>query len=838
MVVAEDNGQVVAFAATFPYRPNRDCYAGVAEFSIYTAREARGRGAGRLAIQALIGAAEQAAFWKLLSRVFPENTASLGLLRSCGFREVGIYKKHGKRGGRLERRRDCGTTPPGVTWNLAAHPLRSPSSNPSKGRTPVCRPQAFWPLFVVLFVLACAAAGGWSQEPAIPKHPLTVEDLWRVKRLGPPALSPDGQWVVVEVTTYRMEENDSTSNLWLLATNGGTAARRLTTRPGKNSDPAWSPDGKQIAFVSKPVGESGQVFLIPPEGGQAKQLTDMPMSPFGLKWSGDGKALFCIARTWPDTPEDTRYRKKEQALKNSKVKAFVSDVALYRVWNEWIADGRRPVIFAIDMASGAHKNLFADTKLHLPVLGPPDSLSPAHYDIAPDGREFCFTADSLGENGTDYNRDLYVLPLDKPGPPRNITADNPANDAHPAYSPDGRWIAYTRQAIKFFYADRQRLMLYDRQTGKRHEITASFDRSCGVPKWSADSRRIYFEAQDKGQVRLFAATPAGDDVTPLTADYTDHDPVLSRDGTMLAFLRSSFGRPPAVHATPTKALAPRQIDNFNDALSARWDLGAVKEVYFKGADGEEVQMWMVHPPGFDAAKKWPMLQVVHGGPHGAMLNDFNFRYNLHLFASRGYVVASVNFHGSSGFGQRFTDSITGDIGVKPMTDVMKGTDYLEALPYIAPKRTAAFGASYGGYMVAWLNGHTDRFQALVCHAGVYNWHGMLASDYARNFEYQLGAFPWDQPGAVDKQSPHHFAPNFKTPTLVTHGERDFRVPVTQGLEFYNTLRLRAVPARLIYFPNEDHSILKPQNSALWHGEVFAWLDRYIGSGTEKNEKER
>jgi dipeptidyl aminopeptidase/acylaminoacyl peptidase len=681
----------------------------------------------------------------------------------------------------------------------------------------------------VLFVLACSAPHGWTQEAAGKKHALTVEDMWRVKRLGPPALSPDGQWVAVEVTTYRMKENDSTSDIWLLAANG-TTSRRLTTRSGKNSDPAWSPDGKQIAFVSRPDGENAQVFLIPPTGGQAKQLTKMPMSPFGLKWSADGKAIYCIARTWPDTPDDATYQKKEQALKDGKVKAYIIDAALYRVWNEWIADGRRPVVFAIDSGTGAHRNLFVGTKLHLPVLGPPDQLSPAHYDIAPDGGELCFTADSLGETGTDYNRDLYVLPLDKPDPPRNITADNPANDAYPAYSGDGRWIAYTRQTIKFFYADRQRLMLYDRQTGKRNEITAKFDRSCGAPKWSADSRRIYFEAQDKGQVRLFAVTPVGADVTPLTAGHTDHDPALSRDGTMLAFLRSSFGRPPAVHTTPTRAVSPRQIDSFNDALVATWNLGPVKEVYFKGADAEEVQMWIVHPPGFDAAKKWPLLQVVHGGPHGAMLNDFNFRYNLHLFASRGYVVASVNFHGSSSFGQRFTDSITGDIGAKPMTDVMKGTDTMEALPYIDKKRTAAFGASYGGYMMAWLNGHTDRFRALVCHAGVYNWQSMMASDYARNFEYQLGAFPWGQPGAVDKQSPNRFAGNFKTPTLVTHGERDYRVPVTQGLEFYNTLRLRGVPARLVYFPDEDHSILKPQNSVLWHREVFAWLDRYIGHG--------
>lgn len=677
--------------------------------------------------------------------------------------------------------------------------------------------------FAALLLLASVVVG--ADQPAPKKHPLTVDDVWSAKRVGAPAISPDGKWVAVEVSTFSMEENDSTSDLWLLSTDGKTQ-RRLTAHKGKSSGPAWSPDGKQIAFVSKRGGDVPQIFVIPLDGGEAVQFTNLPMGPSGLKWAPDGKTLYCVVRTWPDTPDDASYKKKEKAQKDSKVKAFIIDDAMYRVWDEWIADGKRPVIFAVDAATGKHKNLFADTKLHLPIYQPGAS----HYDISPDGTELCIAADSTKEIGTDFNMDLYVLPLDKPGAPKNITPDNLAADTTPAYSPDGKSIAFTRQTIKFFYADRSRMMLHDRATGKSRELTAKLDRTCGAPKWAADSRHIYFEAEDKGYVRVFRVSTSGNDVTPLTAGFTDHGVDINKDGTVLAFSRSHFGAPAATYVMPVVEPSPRQIDRFNDDLVGSWDLGDVRDVYFKGADDEDVQMWVVFPPGFDPKKKWPLLQVVHGGPHNGITTDFHYRWNLHLFAAKGYVVSCINFHGSSGFGQAFTDSITGDMGTKPTIDVMKGTDYMEAEPFIDKKRTTAAGASYGGYMMAWLNGHTDRFQAMVCHAGVYNWHSMMASDIVRSRERPLGALPWGDQTKIDKQNPQRFAANFKTPTLVTHGEKDYRVPVTQGLEYYNTLRLKGVPARLIYFPDENHWILKPQNSRLWYSEFFAWLDKYAGHG--------
>jgi dipeptidyl aminopeptidase/acylaminoacyl peptidase len=680
-------------------------------------------------------------------------------------------------------------------------------------------------------VMFCCALVMCAPLAAGEKRAMTPEDLWKIKRVGAPSIAPDGKWAAVDVTEYDIDSGEPKTQIWLLSTDG-KQQKQLTTAAGRSSGPKWSPDGKSIAFVSKRGGDDQpQIYVMPVEGGEARRVTSLPFAPAALKWSGDSSAIYFIAWTWPDTPDDAAYKKREKQEKDAKSKAKVIDDALFRFWDKWLADGQRPYVFAVDVTSGKHRNLMAGTKQHLPVTQP----SEQHYDVAPDGKELCYVADNVEVLGLDANLDLFALRLgDKGANPRNLTGDNKANDFNPVYSPDGKRIAFIRQREKFFYADRARLMSYDSGSNVHVEHATQIDRSLSEPRWVNDGKRLSFVVETNGSLQLGLELDDGEVFIANAPSGSESSVRPGFDEKPFVFLRSGFDLPAT--AFSHREQKSRQIDHFNDALVAEWKLGKVENRTFKGADERDVQMFIVYPPDFDPAKKWPLVQMVHGGPHNAFHNDWSFRWNPQLWAARGWVVAIVNFHGSSSFGQHFTDSITGDLGTKPMIDIMKSTDWFEQQPWIDKDRIAAAGASYGGYMMAWLNGHTNRYKAMVCHAGVYNWHSMLASDIVRGRERSLGAPPWGDLEKIDRQSPQRFAKNFKTPTLVTHGEQDFRVPVTQGLEYYNTLRQKGVPTRLVYFPDENHWVLKPHNSLLWHREAFAWLEKYIGRGPTEAKK--
>ncbi len=623
--------------------------------------------------------------------------------------------------------------------------------------------------------LRAAAAGATtlpfgSRMPRT-RSPLTVEDLWALKRIGTPTLSPDGRTACAAVTAYDMEKNEGRTELWLFATDGGRA-RRLTAGD-KDSEPCWSPDGKWIAFAAKRKDdEEAQVYLIAPDGGEARRLTSVATGALGLRWFPDSKRIAFISWVWPDLSTDGAQAKRRKERKEAKVKVHVSERSEYRFWDHWLTDGREPHVLAADVGTGRARDLLAGTGLALQPWEPSSEL----YDISPDGRELALTADLAPEPKMMNESDIVAVTI-ATGRHRTLTADSGFSDTNPRYSPNGRHIVWNSYNVKRSFNDQGRLTLLDRRGGATRRLAPRLDRATTRHAWTPNGTALFLLIEDRGR-----------------------------------------------HGLHRLGLA------LNRALLARARLGETHEFSVKGWRGEPVQVWVTYPPNFDPKKKWPLLHSIHGGPHAANTDGWHFRWNAQVFAGHGYVVVGVNYHGSSGFGQRFIETITGDYGTREAADVEAATDFLLRRGYIDRKRLVASGGSYGGYMVAYLNGHTDRYKAFVCHAGCYDWVSMMATDGYLFFAKELGAFHWDNPARVMKQSPHHYARRFKTPTLVIHGELDYRVPAMQALQYYNTLRTRGIAARLIYFPDENHWILKPQNSQLWYREFFAWIKRYAPGG--------
>ncbi len=680
-----------------------------------------------------------------------------------------------------------------------------------------------------LLVLAAACCATAAQE----RRPITLEDLWAVKRVGAPSLSPDGRWAAVALTTYSMEDNRGAADIWLLATDpsavqaaGSATKRRLTSHTASDTSPQWSPDGKSVAFLSRRDGdEQTQIYLISPEAGEARRLTRISTGASAIQWFPDSTRIAFISSVWPELNSDTDQARRMKEQRDAKMKAVVSEQTMYRYWDHWIADGRVPHLFTVDVATGVITDLFAGTELKLQMT----DASADDFDIAPDGSEVAFATDLAKDPGFDPNADIVTMRLDS-RQWQNITADNAVHDTSPRYSPDGKWIAYGRLSTPRFEADRTRVALFDRATAGKPILTERWDRSAGSPEWAPDSQWLYFTAEDRARVPVWRLNVAGGEPQPLFETGSNSGATLSADGRTLAFVHTTIATLPGVFAAAADGSGARHIENFNDALASQWKFGEVKSVTFKGWNGEPAQMWVIFPPDFDPAKKWPLVQAVHGGPHGAWLDQFHFRWNMHLFASRGYVVAAVNFHGSTGWGQAFTDSITGQFGAKELADVEAATDYLIAAGYIDAERLAAIGGSFGGFMVAYMNGKTQRYKAYVCHAGVYDYpFQQTASDSVRSRDRALGGWFWEN-ADIQKQSARFYTAHMKTPTLIMHGELDYRVPLAHGLAYYAALKMKQVTTRLVYFPDENHWILKPQNSRLWHRELFDWLEKYIGAG--------
>lgn len=655
-------------------------------------------------------------------------------------------------------------------------------------------------------------------------RPMTVEDLLAVKGVSDPQVSPDGALVVYVVSEIDREANKANTSLWLVPAAGGEP-KRLTNTPGTNTHPRWSPDGKTIAFVSS-RGGSSQIWLLPIDGGEARQLTELPIDVGGPIWSPGGDRLAFVAEVYPGmSPGETADKDKEKQEAPSKARTF--DELMIRHWATW-NEGKRSHLFICDAKTGAARDLIPEWKANVPPAPFGDS---SDYAWSGDGAALAFTSEPLEDHAWSTNTDIWLVPAEG-GEAKNLTAANKGADAKPAFSADGRLLAYLRQERAGFEADQWVLntMPAGQEGGRPIPVSKGLDRPVISYRWDSAGPNLIAVIDEGGYEPVIDfPTMARRSPLPLLKEGTHGSVTRTKDGA-LVFLKHAADKPQEIYRADGDGQNLTALTRHNDELVGQLDLATAESFTFEGAAGNTVQGWLVKPPGFDATKKYPVLFLIHGGPQGSWHDEWHNRWNYGLFAAPGYCVVAVNPRGSTGFGQTFTDQISRDWNGKVYDDLMKGLDHaLGAYPFLDAERMAAAGGSYGGYMVNWIADHSDRFKGLISHAGIFDLTSMNVTTEELWFsEWEFGGMPWQTPELHVAMSPSTFAKNFKTPTLVIHGALDFRVPDAQGLGMFTALQRLGVPSRYVWFPDEGHWILKPANRVVWWNEMHAWLKKYLG----------
>jgi len=665
----------------------------------------------------------------------------------------------------------------------------------------------------ILVVAALGAIGLCAQ-----RQPFTFDAMMKLGRVSEPALSPDGKTVLFTVRTVDFEANRSTPQIYSVPLAGGEP--KAITREGRNERPKWAPDSKRVAYISTRGGTS-QVWTMDADGGNAKQVTDISTEAAGVIFSPDGKNLLFTSDVYPDCPTDTCNKDRLEAEAKSKVKARVYTGLLYRHWNEW-QTARRKHLFVVPVEGGKARDLTPGTRDVPPFsLGGPDD-----YAVSPDGKEVCYVMNPDADLSTSTNHELYAVSIEG-GESRRISLSEGA-DVSPSYSPDGKYLAWRMQQKAGYESDRWRLVLMERAGGRSQILTDQLDRSVQSLAWLPDGSRLFFTVEDRGRTVLKMVPVTGGGARNILTGASHVDDVqFTPDGKTMVFSQHSGSKPMEIYRVANTGGDPVDLSRVNQAALENHQLTPLEEFTVEGAEKAKVSSFLVKPHGFRAGQKYPVLFLIHGGPQGAWGESWSFRWNPQVFAAAGFAVVMPNPRGSTGYGQKFTDDINDDWGGKVYDDLMAVVDHVAKQPWADGERMAAAGGSYGGYMVNWLLGHTDRFKAFVSHAGVYDLKSMGGETEELWFtKWEFRGFPWENPEAYQRWSPSNHVQFFKTPTLVIHGEQDFRVPYGQGLQLFTGLQQMRVPSKMLLFPDEGHWIMKPQNAALWYKTFLDWVTEW------------
>lgn len=672
-------------------------------------------------------------------------------------------------------------------------------------------------LFLIIFI----SIFSFLQLSAQDKHPITIDDLWSMKRIGSFDISPDGKTIAFDQTEYSFETNKGNTDIYLIDADGNNL------RPFKNSDvnessPKFSPDGK-LSFQ-----RGGQLWIANIDASNEKQLTDLYTGASGIVWADDGSKFLFTSSVWTECETQDCNKQKDEERANRGYEAEIFDELLFRHWNDWRGP-KRSHLFLMDLQKNEYFDLTLGIDTDIPTLALGSSQD---YAISPDGKEAAFVMNATGKQAINTNNDIFILSLENllegKAPEIKKISVSEGNDNQVVYSPDGKYIAFRSMARPGFEADKQTLVLYDRESGKLDDISIHIDLSIGKIVWAKDSKSIYFDSANKVYNSIYRIDIEEKELELVYEPHSNANITLSHNVSKLFFKQQRNNLPHEIFSIDTDGSNFQQITYVNKEVLSNIEFGEMGTFWSEGAEGVQVQSILIKPPFFDPNKKYPMIFLVHGGPQGNWSDDFHFRWNMQMFASPGYVVVAPNPRGSTGYGQKFTDEISQDWGGKVYIDLMNAYDYaVDNFDFIDSKNTFAAGASYGGYMISWIAGHTDRFNALVCHAGVYNLESMWGSTEELWFpEWEFGGTPWQNRALYQKWSPHMYAENFKTPTLVVHGAYDFRVPETQAFEFFTTLQRLEVESKFLYFPDETHFVAKPRNARLWWNTLYDWFENY------------